>query len=138
MVRWTGRWIRPVDDYGGCILLLETSEEMPSALEVFRMLRNAGERGLLGQFPAAVVGTAKASNHDAPRPDAERERYRAEQQDAVLRAFAAYNPEAMLVFGVDIGHTDPQWILPYGRLVTIDGLRRTVTACLDPGPVLPR
>jgi hypothetical protein len=29
------------------VLILETSEEMPSADEVFRMLRNAGELGLL-------------------------------------------------------------------------------------------
>uniref|UniRef100_UPI0033655AD9 S66 family peptidase n=1 Tax=Intrasporangium sp. TaxID=1925024 RepID=UPI0033655AD9 len=30
--------------YAGCILLLETSEEMPSATEVYRILRNMGER----------------------------------------------------------------------------------------------
>src|SRR5205814_1887605 len=50
-----GRWILPVDEYAGCVLLLETSEEMPSAVEVFRMLRNMGERGLLAQFPAVLV-----------------------------------------------------------------------------------
>ena len=37
-----GRWIRPAEDYAGCVLLLETSEEMPSAEETFRMLRNFG------------------------------------------------------------------------------------------------
>ena len=45
-----GRWIGPVDDYAGAILLLERSEETPPAVEVFRMLRNAGERGLLSQW----------------------------------------------------------------------------------------
>ena len=78
------RWIRPVEDYAGCILLLETSEEMPSAEEVFRMLRNAGERRLLAQFPAVVVGTAKASSLDRPTSAAERERYRTGQREAVL------------------------------------------------------
>jgi len=29
-----GLWIRPADDYVGCILLIETSEEMPSATDV--------------------------------------------------------------------------------------------------------
>ena len=53
------RWIRPADDYAGCVLMVETSEEMPSAGEVYRMLRNAGERGLLAQFPAIVVGEAE-------------------------------------------------------------------------------
>ena len=43
------------------MLLLETSEEMPSDQKVFRMLRNFGERGLLEQFPAVLVGTAKST-----------------------------------------------------------------------------
>ena len=34
------------------MLFLETSEEMPSANEVYRILRNMGERGLLERFPA--------------------------------------------------------------------------------------
>jgi muramoyltetrapeptide carboxypeptidase LdcA involved in peptidoglycan recycling len=131
IVHWNlaaGRWIRPVEDYVGCVLILETSEELPSAGEVFRMLRNAGERGLLAQFPAVVFGTAKASalGH---RVDPEgRKRYRADQQEAVLRAFDAYNPGAMIVFNVDIGHTDPQWVIPYGGTMTIDGPARAITA----------
>ena len=100
IIHWNlaaGRWIRPVEDYAGCVLIMETSEEMPSAEEVFRMLRNAGERGLLAQFPAAVVGTAKASSLDRPVALADRARYRAGQRDAVLRAFDAYNPSAVIV-----------------------------------------
>ena len=127
-----GRWIRPVADYAGCVLILETSEEMPPAEEVFRMLRNAGERGLLAQFPAVVFGTAKASSIDQPVNPEGRKRYRADQQDAVLRAFDAYNPGAMIVFNVDIGHTDPQWVIPYGGTMTIDGPARTITAPTSP------
>src|SRR3954469_3528529 len=123
-----GRWIRPVEDYAGCVLLLETSEELPAAEEVFRMLRNAGERGLLEQFPAVVVGTAKAAHFGSPPGDDERRAYRDAQRVAVLRAFEAYSPNAMIVFGVDIGHTDPQWVLPYGGLLTVDGPGRRITA----------
>jgi muramoyltetrapeptide carboxypeptidase LdcA involved in peptidoglycan recycling len=123
-----GRWIRPVDDYAGCILLLETSEEMPPADEVYRMLRNAGERGLLAQFPAVVVGTAKAANLAVRPPAGQRDRYRADQRAAILRALAEYQPAAMAVFGVDIGHTDPQWIVPYGGSMTVDGPGRRITA----------
>jgi len=123
-----GRWIRPVEDYAGCVLLLETSEEMPSDEEVFRMLRNAGERGLLEQFPAVVVGTAKAALFGRPAGDDERRAYRDAQRAAVLRAFDRYNPEAMIVFGVDIGHTDPQWVLPYGGTLTVDGPGRRIIA----------
>ena len=122
------RWIRPVEDYAGCVLLLETSEEMPSDDEVFRSLRNAGERGLLAQFPAILVGAALATSLEHPVPWPERHVYRERQQDAIMRALAAYNPHAMVVFGIDFGHTDPQWILPYGGTVTVDGPARRITA----------
>ncbi|HEX8628163.1 MAG TPA: S66 peptidase family protein [Catenuloplanes sp.] len=122
------RWMRPVEDYAGCVLLLETSEEMPSGADVYRMLRNAGERGLLARFPAILVATAKASSLQRHTTDEERTGYRAEQREAILRALREYHPEAMAVFGVDFGHTDPQWILPYGGTVTVDGPNRRVTA----------
>jgi muramoyltetrapeptide carboxypeptidase LdcA involved in peptidoglycan recycling len=122
------RWIRPVGDYAGSVLLLETSEEMPPAGEVFRMLRNAGERGLLEQFPAVLVATAKASHRGNRPPQEDRARYRDDQRAAVLRALAAYNPAAMAVFGVDFGHTAPQWILPFGGRITVDGPARRVVA----------
>jgi muramoyltetrapeptide carboxypeptidase LdcA involved in peptidoglycan recycling len=121
-----GRWIRPVDDYAGCVLLLETSEELPSAQAVARMLRDAGERGLLAQFPAVLVGVAKASGLAHRASAAERERYRAQQRAAIVDAFDRYHPTAMLVFDVDLGHTDPQWVLPYGGTVTVDGPARQI------------
>ncbi len=123
-----GRWIRPVSDYAGSVLLMETSEEMPTGEEVFRILRNFGERGLLQQFPAVLVATAKATLFSSPRPLPDREKFRDEQRSAFLRAFATYNPSAMLVFGVDFGHTDPQYVLPYGGRITVDGPSRTITA----------
>jgi muramoyltetrapeptide carboxypeptidase LdcA involved in peptidoglycan recycling len=122
------RWIRQPDDYAGCVLLLETSEEMPPAEETFRMLRNFGERGLLGQFPAIIVGIAKASSLQEHRTAEQRERFRADQQAAILRALALYNHDAMVVFNVDFGHTDPQWVLPYGGLLTVDGPGRRIIA----------
>jgi muramoyltetrapeptide carboxypeptidase LdcA involved in peptidoglycan recycling len=131
IVHWNlavGRWIRPVEDYAGCVLLLETSEEMPPAEEVFRMLRNAGERGLLRQFPAVLVGTAKGTSIGNKRTPEERRQYREEQRAAILRALNDYHPTAMAVFGVDFGHTDPQWILPYGGRITVDGPARRITA----------
>jgi muramoyltetrapeptide carboxypeptidase LdcA involved in peptidoglycan recycling len=131
IVHWNlaaGRWIRPNEDYAGCVLLLETSEEMPPAGEVFRMLRNVGERGLLEQFPAVVVATAKATALDEVRPPAERQKYRDDQRAAILKALAAYNPSAMAVFGVDFGHTDPQYVLPYGGRLTVDGPARRIIA----------
>jgi muramoyltetrapeptide carboxypeptidase LdcA involved in peptidoglycan recycling len=120
------RWIRPADDYAGCILLLETSEEMPSATDVLRMLRNVGERGLLAQFPAVVVGRPKASSRETPTTAEQRSAYRSGQREVVLQALEVYNPGALAVFGPDIGHTDPQWIVPYGGMMRIDGPSRTI------------
>jgi muramoyltetrapeptide carboxypeptidase LdcA involved in peptidoglycan recycling len=122
------RWLRPAKDYAGSVLLLETSEEMPSATEVFRTLRNMGERGLLEQFPAIVMGLAKAGGFMNPTSADKRVRYRAQQRDAVLRAVADYNPGAVVVFNVDFGHTDPQWVLPYGGRMTVDGPARRIIA----------
>jgi muramoyltetrapeptide carboxypeptidase LdcA involved in peptidoglycan recycling len=34
----------------------------------------------------------------------------------------------MIVFDVDFGHTDPQWVLPYGGELTIDGPGRRIVA----------
>ncbi len=130
MVHWNlaaGRWIRPVEDYAGCILMLETSEEMPAAEEVFRMLRNAGERGLLAQFPAIVVAKPKAWDRDRNETAAQRARYRADQHAAIRRATDVYCPDALLLVGPDFGHTDPQYVLPFGGSMTVDGPARRLT-----------
>jgi hypothetical protein len=47
-----------------------------------------GERDLLGQFGAVLLGRAKAWSFDHPVPPNERDRYQAGQRAAVLRALA--------------------------------------------------
>ncbi|MDH2904254.1 MAG: LD-carboxypeptidase [Actinomycetota bacterium] len=121
------RWILPNEAYAGSVLMLETSEEMPSADEVFRMLRNMGERGLLAQFPAVVFAKAKAWSPSAPLGEAQRDAFRLDQEAAVLRALEIYNPTALFVYGPDFGHTDPQYVLPYGGAMTVDGLTRRIS-----------
>jgi muramoyltetrapeptide carboxypeptidase LdcA involved in peptidoglycan recycling len=123
-----GKWILLNDEYRGCVLVLETSEEMPSAEEVFRMLRNMGERGLLDQFPALVMGKPKCWRNDRQLTPLERDAFREEQRVAVLDAMATYNPSATIVFGPDLGHTDPQYVIPFGGLMTIDGPGRRIDA----------
>ncbi|WP_441249008.1 S66 family peptidase [Kitasatospora sp. McL0602] len=121
------REIRPVEDYRGGVLFLETSEVMPTAGEVYRILRSMGERGLLRQFPALLMGRARSWSFDQPYDAEGRAQYRAEQRAVVLRALAEYAPETMAVFDVDLGHTDPQLVIPYGGLVRVDGPARRVT-----------
>ncbi|MFE1320680.1 S66 peptidase family protein [Kitasatospora phosalacinea] len=119
--------LRPAEQHAGGVLLLETSEELPGATEVFRMLRNLGERGLLRRFPAVLVARAMAWSFEHPHDATARARYRAEQRAAVLRALDAYAPDTMAVFDVDFGHTEPQLVLPYGGLIRVDGPARRIT-----------
>jgi len=44
----------------------------------------------------------------------------------VLRAFAEYSPNAPLVSGVEIGHTDPQYVVPSGGEVLVDAVERRI------------
>jgi muramoyltetrapeptide carboxypeptidase LdcA involved in peptidoglycan recycling len=121
------RDIRPPEAYRGMILLLETSEELPSATEVFRVLRNMGERGLLRQFPAILLARPKAWSLDRRNSPEEKAAYAKEQREAVSRALSVYAPGAMVVFDVDFGHTDPQLVIPYGGRVRVDGPARRIT-----------
>ena len=121
------RWILANEEYRGCVLILETSEDMPSASEVYFMLRDAGERGLLSQFPAVVFAKPKAWSTTSPLDEGERMAYRLDQETAVLRALHEYNPDAMAVFGPDFGHTDPQYIIPFGGQMKVDGPSRTIS-----------
>ncbi|MFF3843783.1 S66 peptidase family protein [Streptomyces sp. NPDC002328] len=116
-----------LSEYDAGVLLLETTEELPSGEEVFRTLRNMGERGLLQRFSALLMGRAKTWSFERPNSPEEAARYAAEQRDAVLRAMRAYAPDTTIVFDVDFGHTDPQLVIPYGGIVRVDGPARRIT-----------
>lgn len=118
---------RDLSEYDGGVLLLETSEDMPSATEVFRTLRNMGERGLLGRFPALLMGRPKTWSFERPNTPEQAARYTADQREAVLRAMRTYAPDSTIVFDVDFGHTDPQLVIPYGGAVRVDGPARRIT-----------
>lgn len=52
--------------HDGGVLFLETSEELPSGEEVFRVLRSMGERGLLQRFSALLMGRPRRGPSNAP------------------------------------------------------------------------
>lgn len=124
----TNRWIEPNDAYQGAVLLLETSEEMPNHDEVFRMLRNIGERGLLERFAAIVMAKAKAWSSEQPLELPERNEFRRRQGDVLFEVCGTYARDAVVVYGPDFGHTDPQFVIPYGAPMTVDPLTRTILA----------
>jgi muramoyltetrapeptide carboxypeptidase LdcA involved in peptidoglycan recycling len=122
-----GRAIPPAEECRGGVLMLETSEELPAATEVYRILRSFGERGLLGACPAVLFARPKAWSLDHPATAEEKAAYIRDQHEAVLRALREYAPDAMVVLDVDFGHTDPQLILPYGGEIRVDGIERRIT-----------
>lgn len=122
-----GRYLRPDTDYDGCVLFMETSEELPSADAVSRVLMCMGERGLLQRFPAVVMGRPKAWSFEQRLAPAAKREYVERQRAALLAALAEYHPDAVCVTGVDFGHTDPQLVMPHGGLFRVDGVEQQIT-----------
>lgn len=112
----------------GGVLLVEASEEIIPATEFGRILRSLGERGVLAAVDAVLVARPPASDLERRPAAAVRARHRAEQRDRAIEVVTAYNPEAVIVVGPPFGHTRPQWILPHGGWMTIDGVRQRIWA----------
>ncbi len=112
----------------GGVLLLETSEELIPARELGWIVRSLGERGLLTAVDAVMAARPPTSDFETCPSSQERAARRAEQRDVVIETVQRYNPEAVIVVGVPFGHTRPQWILPYGGRVTVDGAAQRVWA----------
>ncbi|MDQ2838995.1 MAG: LD-carboxypeptidase [Actinomycetota bacterium] len=131
VIEWiltAGRFPTTPDVLAGAILLLETSEELLPAANVGWIVRSLGERGLISAVDAVLVARPPVSDFEK-RPDrAERARLRAEQATVVIDVISSYNPHAVVCVGVPFGHTRPQWIVPHGGEITVDGARQRVFA----------
>ena len=46
----------------------------------------------------------------------------------MLRAVGEYQPDMVVALDVDVGHTIPQWLVPYGGEVRVDGVSRRIEA----------
>jgi muramoyltetrapeptide carboxypeptidase LdcA involved in peptidoglycan recycling len=112
----------------GAILLLETSEERPPAAWVGRWLRGLGELGILEAAAGVVVARPPVSDFEFHPSADEARTLREEQRDVVIDVVGRYNPDAVVCIGVPFGHTRPQWILPYGGTMVLDGAAQTVVA----------
>ncbi|NUR28355.1 MAG: LD-carboxypeptidase, partial [Catenulispora sp.] len=121
------REIGAPEQHQGQVLFLETSEEMPRASDIRYILRSFGERGLLQQFAAVLIGRAKAWSFEQPLDAAGRAEYRRAQRESVLSVLNDYVPDTIAVFDVDLGHTDPQLVIPDGGAVRVDGPARRIT-----------
>jgi muramoyltetrapeptide carboxypeptidase LdcA involved in peptidoglycan recycling len=123
-----GTAIPTLDEFEGIVLVTETSEEIPSHDYVFRVYRALGERGILSRVKGVLVGRPKAWEFGNEHDEAWQSGYRRKQRETILKAVRAYNPKVSVVQNLDIGHTNPQIPLPYGRRVRIDAAAKKILA----------
>jgi muramoyltetrapeptide carboxypeptidase LdcA involved in peptidoglycan recycling len=91
-------------------------------------MRGLGERGILSAVAGVVVARPPVSDFEFHPSPEEASVLRAAQRDVVIDTVARYNPGAVVCVGVPFGHTRPQWIVPYGGTMALDGERRRVVA----------
>jgi len=105
--------------FGHIVLMLETSEEIPSHGYVRRVIRALGERGILQEAQGIFVGRPKAWEFDKQFTKEERTTYINEQQKTILETVRMYNKKIPVVQNMNFGHTDPQILMPYGGIAKI-------------------
>lgn len=110
-LRGTSAWPASFD---GAILFLETSEDAPPPPFVTRALRSYAAMGILHAIKGLIFGRPGGGE-------------RFEEYDAAILQVVRDEEgldELPIVTGMDFGHTDPMFVLPYGALARIDCERR--------------
>jgi muramoyltetrapeptide carboxypeptidase LdcA involved in peptidoglycan recycling len=123
-----GRFPHDSSSLADAVLLLESSEELIPAREFGWILRSLGERGVLSAVAAVLVARPPTSNFTKKPSNGERRAMRDEQRHTAIDVIHRYNPEAVIVVGPPFGHTRPQWIVPYGGLMTVDNTHQRLHA----------
>jgi muramoyltetrapeptide carboxypeptidase LdcA involved in peptidoglycan recycling len=110
----------PLEAWAGAILFIETSEEAPPAQQVRRWLRSYGAQGILERIAGILVGRPGGDQLPVPA--------HADYDEAVLGAVRdELGLKTAIVAGMDFGHTDPFFVLPYGVNAELDCDVRTVS-----------
>lgn len=113
-------------DFDNIVLMLETSEGIPTADYVWRVCRALGERGILERVKAVLVARPKAWYTDKTWDTKQKKAYKAEQRETILKIVREYNKTAPVIQNMDFGHTDPQIPFPYGKKVRIDSQNKKI------------
>lgn len=118
--------IPSLKEFENIVLMLETSEEIPSHGYVQRIIRALGERGILQKVQGIFVGRPKAWEFDKQFTKEERTIYTDEQQKTILETVRTYNKNIPVVQNMNFGHTDPQIPMPYGGRVRVDSNKKRI------------
>jgi muramoyltetrapeptide carboxypeptidase LdcA involved in peptidoglycan recycling len=112
--------IPSLDDFNNIVLFTETSEEIPSADYARRVYRALGERGILERVKAVLVGRPKAWEFNNQKSTEQKSEYKKLQREIIQKTIREYNSLIPIIQNLDIGHTNPQIPLPYGKQIRID------------------
>ena len=118
----TAVWPGP-EAWDGAVLLLETSEAVPTPVWVGYWLRNYGVQGVLGRLSALLLG----------RPYRYTPAVTAELYATVRAVLAEFGrADLPVVANLDLGHTSPQLVLLVGGRVGIDPVTRRIEVLAAP------
>jgi muramoyltetrapeptide carboxypeptidase LdcA involved in peptidoglycan recycling len=115
-LRGTNVW-PSLEEWQGAILFLETSEEAPPPMKVLRTLRAFAATGILKRLSGILFG----------RPGGQVPPEEFGAYDEVLVQVVTEEEglaELPVITGMDFGHTDPMFVLPYGVQAEIDCSRQ--------------
>jgi muramoyltetrapeptide carboxypeptidase LdcA involved in peptidoglycan recycling len=105
------------DELDGAFLLLETAEGPPRPREVLRLLWNLAVQGGFERLAGVLLGRPRGY-----RPD-----QRAELERHLVDVARSCGRDDMpIVSGIEVGHTDPQIVLPLGVPLRIDLDAKTI------------
>ena len=111
MMKATDFW--PLRDFWkGKIFFLETSENKPSIHFIDHVLRNYGMLGVYDKISGFIFSRA--------RDYSDNEKKELEEKIISIVAEEFYKPNLPIIANFDVGHTDPQLVLPLGVKTEID------------------
>jgi muramoyltetrapeptide carboxypeptidase LdcA involved in peptidoglycan recycling len=109
-----------LNEWEGCVLFIETSEEAPSPEFLIRVLRNYAAQGILQRLSGVLFGRPGGLKTN--------EKFKS-YDDALLQVITkeCSLDNLHIVTHLAFGHTDPMHVLPYGAMVEIDSSSETIT-----------
>jgi len=106
------------DFWKGKIFFLETSEEKPSINYIDHVLRNYGILGVFGKINGFIFSRA--------RDYSDEEKKELEEKIVSIISKEFNRPDLPIIANFDVGHTDPQLVLPLGIKTEIDCLNKKI------------
>jgi|SRR5690554_3887515 len=107
-----------LDFFEGKVIFLETSEEKPTPDHVAYVLRNWGLQGILDRINGIIFAK--------PKSYSEAEKLELEENVKMIIIEEWGRQDMNIIMNMDIGHTEPRHIIPYGIQIEIDSEKEII------------